>query len=104
MDDFCREANISHIHFLKLDVEGNEYKLLENSAEMLNGKIDYIQIEFGGANIDARTYFRDFWELLDGDYRFFRILRDGMVEIEKYSERLEQFACTNYLFVRKELA
>jgi hypothetical protein len=45
---------------LKLDVEGHELSVLTGGKEMLK-KIQLVQFEFGGSNIDARTYFQDFW-------------------------------------------
>ena len=87
---------------MKIDVEGNEFKALLGAKEMLNKKsVGAIQIEFGGTNIDSRTYFRDFWNLLHDDYKVYRILKNGLYEIEKYDEHLEIFTCTNYLFILK---
>ena len=65
------------------------------------GCIGAIQIEFGGCNIDSRTYFRDFWNLLHEDYSAYRILKDGLWEITNYTERLECFCNTNYFFAHK---
>lgn len=60
IDDFCSE-NIGggHIHFLKIDVEGHELKVLDGAKKTIDAKrIDFIQFEFGGCNIDSRTYLR----------------------------------------------
>ena len=46
-------------------------------------------------------YFRDFYEMLSSGYRTYRIVKDGLREIGKYSELLEVFTCTNYLFIRR---
>ncbi len=98
IDHFCRENDITEIHFLKLDVEGNELNCLKGATDMLSGhKIRYIQFEFGGTQIDARVFFRDFWELLGADYRLFRIVRNGIREITNYGERHEIFNAVNIL-------
>ena len=65
------------------------------------GNIEYIQFEFGGCNIDSRTYFRDFWELLHDKYNFFRIMPDGIVPIDEYSETLEIFTSQNFFLKLK---
>lgn len=105
LDHYCSERQISYIDFLKMDVEGNELKALYGAKEMLKSqKIGLIQVEFGGCNIDSGTYFRDFWNLLHQDYQVYRILRDGLFEIEEYMETLEIFTCTNYLFVSRKPA
>jgi FkbM family methyltransferase len=104
IDEYCNSHNISRINFLKLDVEGHEYKcLLGASALLKNKKIDFIQFEFGGCNIDSRTYFQDFWYLLKDDYHIYRIVRDGLVPITKYNERLELFKNINFLIELKSL-
>ncbi|MBK8352977.1 MAG: FkbM family methyltransferase [Saprospirales bacterium] len=97
MDDYCIENNISEITFLKIDVEGNELSVLNGAKKLLSeNKIKYIQFEFGGCNIDSRTYFKDFYDLLNEKYKVYRILRDGLFHIEKYSENLEIFVTSNF--------
>lgn len=105
IDAFCEENMIERINFLKLDIEGNELPALHGAKGILDdGKIDAIQFEFGGANIDARTYLRDFWNLLSSSYKIFRVLRDGLREIPAYDEKLELFSTTNYIAIKKELS
>ena len=104
LDDYCEKNQVMKIDFLKMDIEGNEFKALQGASHLLEEKrIDVIQIEFGGCNIDSRTYFRDFWNLLNESYYVYRILRNGLWKITGYTERLECFCNTNYAFIRKEL-
>lgn len=104
LDDYCERYHIDVIDFLKMDVEGNEFKALQGAGRLLQeNRINIIQLEFGGTNIDARTYFRDFWNLLHENYYAYRILKNGLWEIKRYTERLECFCCTNYMFINKEL-
>lgn len=75
IDNFCNDNNIAGIDFLKLDIEGNELKALNGAKAMLeNHKVNYIQFEFGGCNIDYRTYFQDFNYLLKDNYHIYRIV------------------------------
>jgi FkbM family methyltransferase len=98
IDSFCKKQNILRIHFLKLDVEGNEMKVLEGAGKMLDSNaIDFIQFEFGGCNIDSRTYFQDFYYMLKDKYKIYRVLKKGLFEIKRYSETNEAFLTTNYL-------
>ncbi len=98
LDSYCRSNGINYIDFLKIDVEGNEIEVLKGAKEMLEKKnINYIQFEFGGCNIDSRTYFKDFWDLLSKNYNFYRIMKDGFVKLNNYNILLECFNCSNFL-------
>ena len=102
LDNYMAAKNIANIDLLKIDVEGNELNVLHGAERSLSeGKIGAVQIEFGGCNIDSRTFIRDFWNLLSGDFRMFRIMRDGLIEIKKYDERMEMFSCTNFFFSKR---
>lgn len=102
IDKYCEKNKISKINFLKIDVEGHELSVLEGAKNMIGDKkIDFIQFEFGGCNIDSRTYLRDFFNTLSDNYIIYRVLKDGLFEIQKYEESLEIFITTNYLAERK---
>lgn len=101
IDNYCQANNINRIHFLKLDIEGNELNAMRGAQKMIDKKsIDFIQFEFGGCNIDSRTYFQDFFYLLKDNYRIYRILKDGLIEISQYKETNEIFVTINYLAVQ----
>lgn len=102
LDAFCSSHGISSIDFLKLDVEGHELSVLKGASHLLaNRAIEFIQFEFGGCNIDSRTYFQDFYYLLHKDYKLFRVLHHGLHPIEEYREIDECFITTNYLARRR---
>ena len=104
LDDFCLENQISHIDLLKVDVEGGELGVLTGARQMLDSQsIDFVQFEFGGRDIDARVFFRDFFTLLNPGYRIYRILRDGLAPVETYKETHEVFLTTNYMAVSRNL-
>jgi FkbM family methyltransferase len=102
IDSFCEENKIEKIDFLKLDVEGHELKVLTGAKNLKNtGKIRFIQFEFGGCNIDSRTYFQDFWYMLKDKYKIYRIINDGLYEIKEYKEIYECFITTNFFAEKK---
>lgn len=69
---------------------------------MINDKrIDAIQFEFGGCNIDSRTFFQDFFYLLKDNYKIYRVLKDGLLEMPIYKETYEIFITINYLAIKK---
>ena len=88
------------IDFCKIDIEGHELTVL-NSIKNNFDRFKLIQFEFGGCNIDSRTYFQDFWYLLKDNFDIYRISPKGPILIKKYSERDEAFVMTNYLAVNK---
>jgi FkbM family methyltransferase len=102
IDRHCAQHGIEYVSYLKLDIEGHELAALAGAAEMrAGGRIDCIQFEFGGCNVDSRTYMRDFYDLLSPAYDLHRIVRGGAYPIGTYSERLEIFSTTNFLAVRR---
>lgn len=103
IDDYCSEQKIKFIDLLKLDIEGNELNALIGAEKMLEeSRIGAIQIEFGGCNIDSRTYLRDFWNLLHERYNMYRVLSNGLYMIDSYHEGLELFSCQNFYFELKD--
>ena len=64
-------------------------------------KINFIQFEFGGCNIDSRTYFQDFFYLLNDNYTIYRDLKNGLFEMPVYKETYEIFITINFLAVAK---
>jgi FkbM family methyltransferase len=96
-EDYWREnLGSREIGLLKLDIEGHELSALQGFGEALN-HIDLIQFEFGGCNIDTRTYFQDFWYFFkEHNFDIYRIGPLGLRKIERYSERDEFFSTTNY--------
>lgn len=104
IDHYCSEYNIGRINLLKMDVEGHELDVLAGAATKFdNNQIDMVTFEFGGCNIDTRTFFQDFWYFfLKTNLKLFRITPSGYLSpIEKYREIDEQFRATNFIAIRK---
>ena len=107
LDNYCRENNIYNIDLLKVDVEGHELNVLQSGSKAMFKKnaIKMISFEFGGCNIDTRTFFQDFFYFFrDVNMALFRITPSGYCyPIKGYSEVLEQFRTTNFLAVHNIL-
>ena len=100
IDEFCSENSIKLIDFLKMDVEGHEINVLKGANKMIEADaIHFILFEFGGCNIDSKTYFQDFFYFFKNKYQIFRILQDGLYPIREYQETDEIFITTNFLAV-----
>jgi FkbM family methyltransferase len=104
LDDYCRSRKVEHIDCLKLDVEGHELDVLQGGRQMFRDrKITMLSFEFGGCNIDSRTYFQDFWHFFreNGMKSIFRIAPSGcLVPLKQYKEEYEQFRTTNFLVLQ----
>jgi len=86
---------------IKIDVEGHELDVLMGGEGILKDT-KIVQFEFGGCNIDSRTYFQDFWYFFSSrDFSIYRISPSGPIPIANYDEEDEYFKTTNYLAVRK---
>ena len=102
IDHYCSENSIKHIHLLKIDVEGHELDVLAGAGRMFDEKaIDVVTFEFGGCNIDTRTFFRDFWHFFCKiNMKIMRITPSGyFYPIESYKEIYEQYRTTNFIAV-----
>jgi len=84
---------------IKIDVEGHEMEVLLGFEQHLQD-VQAIQFEFGGCNVDTRTFFRDFWEFFSSsNFSLYRFTPRGIFLIEEYGESLENFNTTVYYAV-----
>jgi FkbM family methyltransferase len=103
LDEFCSTQHIDKISFLKMDIEGHEFQCLQGAERMIREqRIEAMQFEFGGCQIQSRTYFKDFWDLLSPQYNLFRILPQALYPVHSYSEECEVFLLSNFVALRKE--
>ena len=99
-DYWKSELGSENIDFVKLDIEGHELDALNGFGEALKF-INVIQFEFGGCNIDTRTFWQDFWYFFtENNFDLYRITPFGKIKITKYRELDEFFSTTNYLAKR----
>ncbi len=101
---YIEENDIHHIHLLKIDVEGNEYKTLLGLEQYLNPDfIDYIQFEYGSLFIETRTFLKDFYELLqERGFRIAKLMKSSL-QFRPWESRLENFTYANYIAVSKKI-
>lgn len=101
-EDYWRDQlQGSPLDIVKIDVEGHELAVLTGLGEALKAT-RVLQFEFGGCNIDTRTYFQDFWYFFkEAEFDLHRITPLGPQKILNYAESDEIFATSNYLAVNR---
>lgn len=99
IDTIAETNNLDYIDLLKIDVEGYDLNVLKGAGNLLTGKkISIIQFEFTQLNTVTRVFFKDFFELLSGNYKIFRLLPDGLLEVRSYDPtRHEIFGYQNFV-------
>lgn len=102
LDEFSAAHGIDHVDFLKVDVEGAEYRVLAGAAELLrSGRVAAIQFEYGAFSIDTRIMLKDYYELLGDRYAIGKIFPDH-VAFADYDWKFEDFRFSNYLCVSND--
>ncbi len=101
LDDIISENGLHFIDLLKIDVEGHELEVLKGGeTSFKNGLIGAVQFEFGGCNIDTKTFFQDFFYFFKKySFEIYLIQSNKLAKINKYQEILENFTTTNFLAI-----
>ena len=101
LDEWCKSNNFIP-NLIKLDVEGHELDVLAGGKGTLRD-VDVVQFEFGGCNIDTRTYIQDFWYFFQAiEFDLFRVSPFGALPVTSYSEEDEYFRTTNFIAVNRK--
>ena len=106
IDGILDQRKIQIVDMAKMDLEGHELFALRGATRSLEShRLRCVTFEFGSANVNSRTFFRDFWDILNRyDYDIFRILPGGRtIRILEYYEDLEYFrGVSNYIAVARK--
>lgn len=105
LDDYLRERGIDHVHFLKIDIEGHEMAAFEGMGEYFSGEVlDFVQFEYGGANLDSHTTLMDLYALFEGaGFVVAKVMRGGL-EIRPYKPWMDNFCYANYVAISRRVA
>lgn len=102
LDSYVEEKRISHIDFVKIDIEGHELKAFEGFGAYLDGDfIDYIQFEYGGANLDSGVSLMEIYQVLsDRGFVISKVMPKGL-EVRNYYPYMDNFNYANYVAVSR---
>jgi FkbM family methyltransferase len=101
LDSVVAELGIGFASFMKIDVEGHELRVLKGAESTIrDGKIDFVQFEFGHAAKVSRVFLYDFVSFFSlYNYRLFVIKPKG-VELLRYSPWIEnRYSYGNFLAI-----
>lgn len=104
LDSYIKEKKIKHIHFLKVDIEGHEIKALEGGGVYLNGDfIDFLQLEYGGANLDSHTNLMDIYDFLEkAGFVLAKVMPKGL-DVRSYKPWMDNFQYANYVAISSKI-
>ena len=105
IDAYCARKRIETVHFLKVDTEGHDFKVIEGASGMLSrGEIWILQFEYNHRWIYARHYLKDVFDLIDQtDCVVAKIMPDHLEVFSSWHPELERFFEGNYCLVKEEL-
>jgi FkbM family methyltransferase len=104
LDEYLAENNVRHINFIKIDVEGHEMAVLEGLGSYLNGDfIDFVQFEYGGANLDSHSSLMDLYAMYENaNFVVAKIMRRAL-EIRAYAPWMDNFFYANYVAISRRI-
>jgi hypothetical protein len=102
--EYVSRNSIKKINLMKVDVEGHEVKVLNGFGDFLSPEnIDFIQFEYGGANLDSHSSLMEIHGLLTKKgFILCKMMRTSL-EIRPYHERLENFMYQNWVAVNPSI-
>lgn len=106
LDSYCKEKEVIAIDFIKIDVEGNEFAVIEGGKKMFENEcVRMAQFEYGGTYIDSGALLRDFFDFFsETNYLIFLLYPKELRLISHYDQRLENFCYKNFIVVNNEAA
>lgn len=104
ISDYIENKGISHIDFIKIDIEGHELKAFEGFGGYINADfIDYIQFEYGGANLDSHTSLMELYAFFEKrNFSIAKIMPNGLL-VRAYKPWMDNFTYSNYVAVSNKV-
>lgn len=103
LDEYCQQAEVESIDFMKIDVEGYELDVLRGGEGMIRNHVRTIQFEYGGTYQEVGISLGEVFEFLGDGWSIYRVCPKGLVEVAGYSPQLENYQYANFVASRERL-
>jgi FkbM family methyltransferase len=105
LETYLEQKGIGHINLLKIDIEGHEAAAFRGLGNYFSGDfIDFIQFEYGGANLDSHTSLMEMYATFErAGFRVAKVMPRGL-DIRPYRPWMENFQYANYVAVAAGIA
>ncbi len=104
LNHYADSENINRIDYLKIDVEGHEFKVIQGSSSLITQKlIGCIQFEYNtNWKVSGATLKDVFDYLVQFGYKFYRLTIWGKIPIKRFNKNLENYKHSNYVALLDE--
>ena len=101
-DEYCARAGVTHIDFLKVDVEGGEFEVVRGFERLFReGQIDVVQFEYGPLTLAAKNSLHGFYDFFsDMGMVLGKIYPRYVKLMDRYYPGLDDFRWANYVALR----
>ena len=105
LDDYARDKGLGEIDFIQIDVEGEEYRVLQGGRKLFGDRrVRYAQVEYGGTYLDAGVLFRDVFRFaVSCGYSVYQLHPRGWHPLPQYDPAVENFRFKNFILAREPL-
>lgn len=104
LDQYVENNSVSHIDYLKVDVEGDEINVIRGAKESIaKGVIDVIHFEYGATFIHANATLKQVYELLEPNgFSLYRLLPYGKKRVKSFDAvyGVENFQHSNWVAIK----
>ncbi|HUU59089.1 MAG TPA: FkbM family methyltransferase, partial [Phycisphaerae bacterium] len=104
LDSFTAERGIKRVDFIKMDVQGAEYKILQGSRSVLSRFAPVLVVEVSPKDLECSGHTsRDLCELIASyGYRLFKLRRNGVGRAIPVNRISADFAATSLVCINSD--
>lgn len=102
LDAYCLDRGIRWIDFLKIDVEGNEWAVLDGARGLFErDEIQCVQFEYGRCLLDSHTTLKMIFDLLlPFGFKIGKVNSTEVVFQDTFKDEFERYDYCNYIAVK----